>query len=294
MGINSYSYQPRRRKRFSLLHPRTVGTGFLFLALGIMLFHAYQEEDHSSSFLSRFVLAPVSVVQTIRSATIASASHFMDFFNHGVQLGELQKENEQLLEEINVLRYKLQLHQALHEALKFPQEEEFPGTVAIVKMRDNRMTQSLIINRGAADGISKNRPVLTSTGLVGRTYRLSENFSRVQLLTDPGSAIGVYIEGTSYEGILRGMESGEQLLLTDLHHYGGGDESLTPQPGQKILTSGTALVFPRDLLAGTISDVTSEKGFRVEPAVDFRTVQSVIVLTSSTLREEMLSLLTEN
>ena len=136
-------------------------------------------------------------------------------------------------------------------------------------------------------------PVWTVQGLIGRTIRMKEHASRVMPLTDPGSAVGCYVEGTSYEGVVCGMEEGKQLLLQEQHLIGGGDEKLFPQPGQAVFTSGQGLVFPRDLLVGYISDATSEEGLVVEPAVDFESVKSVLIITTTFLEDEMLSLLTD-
>ena len=85
-----------------------------------------------------------------------------------------------------------------------------------------------------------------------------------------------------------------QMLLTNLHFLqGSGDETNLPKPGQKLLTSGAGKVFPRDLVAGVIESTTSEKGMVCRPLADIRSVQSVIILTSDYLQEEMLSLLTD-
>lgn len=283
-------YTPKKRRKYTFVHPRTLGILLLAVSIGVMLVYAYRQ-DSSSSFLTRLVLSPVSMVQTARTAAAAKMTEFSYFFANRGLLEEMKAEIDQLRRENVEYRYKLRQLDSYREALRFPHDEEFPGVTAIVVLWDNRLTDSMIINRGKADGVAINQPVYTSEGLIGRTYRSTEHFSKVQPLTDPACKIGVYIENTAYEGILAGTGDRDRLLLSDLRVFGDGDETVAPEPGQKVLTSGTGMVFPRNLLAGAISDATAEKGFWVEPVVDIKTVRSVIVLTSSTLREEMLSLL---
>lgn len=290
MLFRAKAYYPKRRKRLNLIQPRTLGVFFLCLAVGSMYFYVYREGP-PSSFLSSLVLSPLSKVQHLRTSILTSVNHFSYFFSNKETLEQLRNEIDRLRQENVEFRYKIRQLESYREALRFPHDEEFPGITGIVVMRENRLTESVIVNRGLEDGITINRPVLTAEGLIGRTFRPTAHYVRVQPLMDPGSAIGVYVEGTAYEGILRGTGQRDQMQLTDMRLYGDGDETVTPQPGQKVLTSGTGLVFPRNLLAGVISNITSEKGYIVDPVVDIRTMHSVIILTSSTLREEMLSLL---
>ncbi len=66
--------------------------------------------------------------------------------------------------------------------MKIPPDEDFPAITALVSLRDNRMTNSLIINRGTENGITINRPVLAKKALIGRTYKLTKHCARIQPL----------------------------------------------------------------------------------------------------------------
>lgn len=213
-------------------------------------------------------------------------------FNARDELLAMKDEIELLRRENIELNFKLQRYDAYRAALNLPDQTDYYTVKAVVITHDWRFTRDIIINRGAADGLAINMPVWTTSGLVGRTRRLNDRFSKVQLLTDPGSAVGVYIEGSQYEGILRGHEDGDKLLLTDLHLVDLGDEMNLPQPGQAVYTSGVGIIFPRGLLAGHISEESSDHGYIVEPAVNFLSVKAVLVYINTAYREEFLSLLT--
>ncbi len=216
----------------------------------------------------------------------------MDNFRAKKELEEarelIAKQNEELTE----LRYKLRRFESYKAAENMP-DEDYPTVKAIVLNRDNRLTDTLIINRGTRDGLDVNLPVWTTEGLIGRTYKVSGHFSRIQPITDPGSAVGVWVEGTPYEGILRGTEDGNQLVLTDQHLVSSGSELLVPEPGMRVMTSSRGLVFPENILCGTITDATTEEGMVVETAADINSVQAVYVLANTAMKEEILSLATE-
>ena len=281
-----------KKPRKSLVHPRSISVGLFLLALLILLDHAYRGNS-AASFLSRFVIQPVSVIQQAKTQVTGSLNRFVSYFSNHSLVDELKMELEN--SKLENIRLKQQMSEltSYREAMRFPHDPEFPGVVAIVKLRDNRLTESIIIDRGRNDGVTINRPVYSPGGLVGRTFKVTRHFSKVQPVTDPGSAISVYIEGTMYEGILRGGSERNAMILTDLHMNGTGDETIAPQPGMRLFTSGTGKVFPRDLIAGIIESTTAEEGYICRPTADSRSVRSVIVLKSNDLQDEMLSLLTD-
>ncbi len=281
-----------RRKKHSWLSPKTLGAGLMLLSVWLMLYFIRDERSVSSSPLARVILAPASLLQNAHDYGWDLAASLLDNVRAKKELDSLREDMARLQQENLELRYQLRRHEAYRDALDLPREDAVPSLAAIVLFRDNRMALSLIINRGAQDGLEVNLPVWTREGLVGRTHKITRNHARVQPLTDPRCAIGVYVEDSSYEGILRGAEEGGHLLLTDLHLVSPGGEMMRPQPGQRVFTSGTGFVFPRNLLAGIVADATSDKGYVVTPAVDVQSVKSVLVLLNTKLREDILPLVT--
>ncbi|MGC9327910.1 MAG: rod shape-determining protein MreC, partial [Candidatus Hinthialibacter sp.] len=282
----------KRKKKFVLLSPKTLGMGLLFISILLLLFWKEEEPKPFSSSITRCLYAPVSAIQSVRNFCSAIVQNIHNTFQAKAQLAETQEELDRLRLENQELHYKLRRHDHYREAFELPREEGMPVVTSIVLMRDNRMTQSLIINRGTMDGLDMNMPVLTKEGLLGRTtQKLTPHAAQVQPVTDPRSAVGVYIQGTPYEGILRGSEDGSHMILTDQFLSGPGDETLFPQPGDKVFTSGHGRTFPKDILAGIISDATSEDGLVVKPVVPINSVKAVMVLTQTQLQKEMAVLL---
>lgn len=285
---------PYRPKKTNWISPRLIAGALAAAAVVLMLVFAPLPGGESSSPFARVLLAPVGLLQSVRGFATDTISRISDRFVSQEELAALRAELGELNNENVQLRYKLQRHEAYVDALRLPREVEYQTLPAIVRYRDIRLTRDLIINRGAADGLAKNMPVWTGEGLVGRLRRVSDHYARVQAITDPGSSIGVYVEGTPYEGVLRGGDAGDELILDELHYTGFVDEARPLEPGLEVRTSGTGLVFPSGLLAGVISDATSPTGLVVEPAVNMQTVQSVLVFTNTGYRDEILSLISED
>ncbi len=121
-------------------------------------------------------------------------------------------------------------------------------------------------------------PVVTQQGLVGRVAAVTASAARVQMITDPGSAVNVYLQSNETNLILRGSLTGElelNLIPQDLE---------IPQ-GDIVLTSGIGGNYPPDILIGqVVSLLTQETDLfqtaTVQPAIDYSTLQAVLVIVN--------------
>ena len=103
------------------------------------------------------------------------------------------------------------------------------------------------LSAGAAQGVHVGDAVVTSDGLVGRVGEVYAGLSRVILLTDPNSAVACEVESTGVQGVLRFFTSPRpRLLLT------GVPMADTVRVGQRVLTSGLSLRYPRGLPVGRV------------------------------------------
>ncbi len=284
---------PLNRKKNNWLSPQLLGSTFIIVALMLMLIFAPHEEEQPADYVSSIISKPVSAIYSVRNFVRGTINNLVENFHAKAELDAVREKLEKVQKENIELQYKLRQHENYREALNLPREEPYITVPSVVCRRDNRLTNALIINKGIESGLSINQAVMTSTGLVGRTYRLRDHVAWVQLLTDPGCTIPVYVKETPYEGLLRGTEDSEHLLLTDLYLTEMGEETQTPEPGQAVFTSGAGKVFERGLLAGYITSATNEEGYSVVPAVDFNTIKAVFVIKSTAIQQEIVSLLPE-
>ncbi len=136
----------------------------------------------------------------------------------------------------------------------------------------------ITINRGSRDGIRVGMPVVGGgLALVGRVAEVDDFSAKVQLLTDPSSFINVRLLKTRASGTVAGSDEGRLILQNVL-------QTEAIQPGDAVVTSGLGGLLPRGLVVGTVdtvlsSDVETLQSATVRPAVNFDTLEVVLVLT---------------
>jgi rod shape-determining protein MreC len=136
----------------------------------------------------------------------------------------------------------------------------------------------IIINRGSNDGIQRGMPVVTNEGLAGRIDAVISDAARVQLITDPASAVNVHLRNANTEAMIAGSVTGDiglQLISQDV----------AVESGDIILTSGLGGGFPPDLIVGQVVNVRKLPAelfqeATVQSAVDFSRLQIVLVITN--------------
>jgi rod shape-determining protein MreC len=138
--------------------------------------------------------------------------------------------------------------------------------------------RSIWIGSGSEDGIARGMPVVTERGLVGRVVEAFPTASRVQLITDPQSAVNVRLQDSRAEGITVAQANGE-LRMDQINQ---GVEIAT---GELVLTSGLGGGYPPDITVGQVASVRSRdyELFQLavlQPAVDFEDLEIVLVITS--------------
>lgn len=136
----------------------------------------------------------------------------------------------------------------------------------------------VIIDRGSDDGVRRGMPVVTSQGLVGRVDAVIADAARVQLITDPGSAINVRLQASETEAVLSGSVTGD--LSLDLI-----PQDVAIEEADIVLTSGLGGGYPADLIIGQVVNVQKREAdlfqhASVQPVVDFTRLEIVLIITN--------------
>jgi rod shape-determining protein MreC len=162
------------------------------------------------------------------------------------QVGELQMQFQQNREDILEL-------QRLRALLSLPVSNIGKTVVARVIGRDPARSQTVTIDKGAVHGLKRDAAVITPAGVVGRVIQTSNFFSIVQLIIDSQSAVGVMLESTRRQGVVRGT-GGRDLDLD----YIDDDNDL--KQGDVFLTSGLDRIYPKGLPLGVITSIGPRRG----------------------------------
>lgn len=146
--------------------------------------------------------------------------------------------------------------------------------------RDRQSNSSaLLISRGGADGVVEGLPVVHGDALVGVVRKVQPRSAYVQLLTDPGSLVACCFERTRESGLARGLgpQRSHIEFLPDIQ--------ATSRPvfdAELVTSSLTGTLFPGGLRIGTVTRYEANNSGEivgvVEPAVDFSSIEEVVVL----------------
>ncbi len=164
----------------------------------------------------------------------------------------------------------------LRSLLAYAEQFDMDTSMAQTIMLDTAgRFKSIIIDRGASDGVQVNDVIANANGLIGRVVLTTNDLAKVQLVTDNNCSVGSLVERTRRQGVVRGI-GGTSVQMFDI-------PSLADvQPGDKVLTAGIDGIYPKGIPIGTV--VRSDPGqslfktVTVKPAVDFGGIEEVIII----------------
>ncbi len=207
-------------------------------------------------------------------------------------LVRVEKENEALRKELNVLKNKLNdLREAdlevrrLRKLLGLQENMDLPMVMARVTGGEKASVfQVLYVNKGTADGVRVGMPVLTGAGVGGRIVEAAWNVAKVLLITDFNSNVDALVQRNRVQGILQGAGSAGCFLK-----YVPVSEDI--RVGDEIVTSGMVGIFPKGCFLGTVTRIDTEEAglfqkIAVKPAVDPTLLEEVAILVDGVGREK--------
>ena len=202
---------------------------------------------------------------------------------------ELETENASLRARISQLESEVlrlrdieaerdRLAAILNYARANPQPQYLPADV--IGRDSNPLLNFIILNRGSAQGIFRDMPVVSADGLVGIVTEVTPNYCKVLLITDPSMAVNVRLQESRAEGVIQGF--GTNILQLQ---FVGQDINLAEN--ELVITSGLGGTYPPNIPVGTVS---STEGltfdlFRrtdVPPRVNFDQPETLLIITNFT------------
>src|SRR3954470_12268934 len=206
-----------------------------------------------------------------------------DMYHGYLDMRRAVNENMELRHKVAELTAKnLKLSQSesdvrrIRTLLGYSEQVDMPTTLATAIMLDTSgRFKSIVIDRGSDAGIEVNDAVVNANGLIGRVVLTTKDMSKVQLVTDGNSSVGVLVDRTRRQGVLRG-DGATSAQLFDI-------PSLSDvRPGDVVMTAGIDGIYPKGIPVGVITK--AEKGqdlfktITVRPSIDFGSIEEVIVL----------------
>lgn len=193
------------------------------------------------------------------------------------QLEALRKQNSTLRTRVAELEEARLENARFRELLEIKQALEIEALGARVIGRPTNSWEGVItIDRGTEDGVKTGMPVVGPDGLLGQTDQVGPTSARVRLITDQSSGVAALVQRSRAEGIVRGSIQG-QLTLEFV------SRETTLRVGDVVITSGLGGVYPKGIIVGEISEMSSRsndlyRSATVAPAGDVTRLEEVLVL----------------
>jgi len=228
-------------------------------------------------------------LKPIQSFFHDAANRIKNFFIYFNDIDELEKENQDLTEEVIKLTVEnfelskqIEDSQIIAEELAYIREHNFQSVTAkVIGRSSNENLQVLIINKGASDYLQKDYPVIAESGfLVGKIISVNNQISKILLLNDNHSQVSAIVQNSQ---LSTGIISGQYgiTLKMELIPY---DHQLDID--QIVTTAGLEQNIPSDLIIGKIIQISKKDGelFQdaiIEPLVNYQDLSIVSIILPS-------------
>ncbi|WP_342598500.1 rod shape-determining protein MreC [Psychrobacillus sp. FSL H8-0483] len=155
-----------------------------------------------------------------------------------------------------------------------------PIQSTVIARNPDQWEEKIIIDKGEIHGVEKNMAVMTSKGLIGKVILTTPYTSTVELLStqNPNYRVSAVIAAEEEVfGLIEGFdEKRKELIMKRI------DSDFEVKKGQKVTTSGLGGIFPKGILIGEVTEVTTDDyGLTqlayIKPAASFSILDHVII-----------------
>lgn len=251
----------------------------------------------TSNATSPFTSAAGIIYKPVQKAATFIAEKTADWKSSFVSSSVYKDRIEELESEAEIYNAQLvdyertkQKLQAYEEFLKVREDNpdfEF-CSASIVTRNTADVYDSFTLDKGSADGVEVNDPVIYGNNIVGLVKEVTATTCTVKTILDPTLNISVY-EIKSRENAYSNTTAA--LSYEGLCKLSGLSKDTAVAVGGIVCTSGLGGIFPRDLTVGTITALKSEDAdisvyAIIKPATDVRSLNDVFIITAFAGSEE--------
>ncbi len=167
-----------------------------------------------------------------------------------------ERELEQRLVELESQNRELQ------KLLKYVDKRSDKGVTApVIGRSSDHWWQEIILSRGSDDGIQPGFIVSGIGGVVGRVVEVTSHTSRVLLISDPSSKVGVTVSRSRNMGYIRGQSANRVIMVFV-------DKVPDVRKGDVITTSSLSRLFPSGLPVGVVESISFNKSPAPEAVIE--------------------------
>lgn len=200
-----------------------------------------------------------------------------------MQIEQMQQEIDSLknqLVDYENAKHKNEFYQEFLEIKEEHSDYVFAEAAVIGRDAANHLG-TFTLNKGSANGISVNDPVIYGKYLVGVVASVTPTRCTVNTILNPKVNVSAYEIRTRDLGF---VTSTVALAQDGFCHMPGLSTSTAVTSGGIVCTSGVGGIYPRDLIIGTVVDIVDgsvdiSASAVIEPGADFDSMTEVFIIT---------------
>ena len=267
--------------RLLLRYRRTLILSSALLASFVLMTLQVRSHSALTDLTKRILLTSVSpflrIAAASKTATVSVRNEYIDLRRVRRDNQLLREEVRQLREQVGELRETALEHARLSQLLEMGNRAGAEAVAVKVIGKDaTNWFRTILIDRGTNAGIRRHMTVVAGEGLVGRVVDVTALASRVQLITDPESAVGCLVQRSRVTGVATGSQGGTVQIryLPQMADVTVGD---------RVITSGMGGTIPKGIPLGRVIRSSRPSGAlfqetEVQPLVNFSRLEEVLVL----------------
>ncbi len=199
----------------------------------------------------------------------------------------LEKEREQLIEQLikwEASQFFIEKTKAL---LDFENRYDLESAqlVQVIMQRIGEDEHAIFVDAGSHHGITTDMAAIYKNSLVGKVVETYTYYSKVLLVTDQRCKVAAYCSETHTPGIYQGTNTFDRSLLTHI------DLLKEIKEGERVISSGEGIVFPRGFSLGTVASFTPDGLYYsiiVEPEIDVASLEYCYLIQKGMVVQEQL------
>lgn len=208
------------------------------------------------------ILSTAWLVRQTRGAAIVETYHWLVRPLQVEPTTQNEVENARILELEQKLIESEQQNRQLRSILGYVEGQKHQSILTpIVGRTSNHWWQQVTLGKGREDGIEVGSVVMGIGGLVGRIVSVTPTTSRVLLVSDATSQVGITITRSRTMGFMKGGSEN----TTVIQFF---DKVPDVRPGDTVTTSSVSKLFPPGLPIGRVQSVELDKSPAPEATIE--------------------------
>lgn len=247
---------------------------FIITALSLMTYQSNKGSLIPLKFLNNTLNSFHSIKNSVKDSIISPFRRMLLREEENIRL---KAELTRMLKEQQRYQEAILENKRLRELLSLKEREHRYVTAARVIARGtDQWANTLVIDKGLRDGITKDMIAITHRGLVGKISGVSDSCSSLLLLTDINFSAGARLQESRTEGVI----SGTGFRKCQLKYIPYEEEV---KKGDTVITSGLDSLFPQGIPVGYVSKVNKKdiglfQDIEILPFVDNAKIEEVVII----------------